>query len=127
MAAKDTSGKKLKAGGGSLKAILRKHSQLVTFFGAFIVFATFMVREEIRESLKDLVSSVETAQTVFASRRDTSTIAEQLNTVGTITSDMAFLVIKGRTRAERRGGAILALVPGLRHQGLCRLAWGISR
>jgi hypothetical protein len=45
----------------------------------------------------------------LGSRRDTSTIAEQLNTVGTITSDMAFLVIKGRTRVERRGGAILAL------------------
>jgi hypothetical protein len=108
MADEHSSDKKPRPGGG-LKTILRKHSQLVTLVGAFIVFATFMVREEICESLKDLVSSIDTAQTVFASRRDMIMIAEQLNTVGTITADMAFSVIKGRTRAERRSGAILAL------------------
>jgi hypothetical protein len=97
-----------KPGDGGIRIFVMNHSQLITFVGAFIVFATFMVREEVREGLKDLVASTESAQTVFATRRDISTIAGQLNTIGIITADMAFSVIKGKTAADERTGAILA-------------------
>ncbi len=44
------------------EAILRRHSQEVLFAGAIVVFVTFVVREGVREHLKDLVDSISNAQ-----------------------------------------------------------------
>jgi hypothetical protein len=99
----------------SFRGWLRRHEQAVTLVGAFIVFATFIVREEVRENLKDLVSSIETASAVFASRRDTSAVANQLNDIGTSLADISNIVLPGAAGAV---GAYpdkaSALVQGLR-------------
>jgi hypothetical protein len=43
----------------------QKHNRLLTFFGALIVFLTFVVREGLRDQLKDLVDSIDSAQNAF--------------------------------------------------------------
>jgi hypothetical protein len=97
------------AGKSRLRLFLGRHDSVVIFIGAFIVFATFIFREEVREELKDLVGSIDSAQTVFATRRDVSAIGEQLNTVGTIASDIASTVLGGRTEIDRQQNSVLAL------------------
>jgi hypothetical protein len=51
-------------------AYFRRHNRLLTYLGAFIVFATFVVREGIREHLKELTDSIDVAQNVFVVRVD---------------------------------------------------------
>jgi hypothetical protein len=45
---------------------LKKHPRLVSFIGASIVLATFILREVVRDHLKDLANSLDQAQSVFA-------------------------------------------------------------
>jgi hypothetical protein len=47
---------------------IKKHKRWFTFVGAFIVFATFVAKEVVRDDLKDVVSGFENAQTTFALR-----------------------------------------------------------
>jgi hypothetical protein len=49
------------------EAILRRHSQDVLLAGAIVVFVTFVVREGVREHLKDLVDSISNAQSTRVS------------------------------------------------------------
>ena len=58
-----------------LKELLTQHRRLVTFIGALIVFVTFVVKDGLREQLKDLVSSIDSAESVFAIRNDANTTA----------------------------------------------------
>ena len=47
---------------------IKKHKRWFTFVGAFVVFATFVAKEVVRDNLKDVVSSFENVQTTFALR-----------------------------------------------------------
>jgi hypothetical protein len=58
-----------------LKIFLGQHRRLMTFTGALIVFVTFVIKDGLREQLKDLVSSIDSAESVFAIRNDTSMTA----------------------------------------------------
>lgn len=60
------------------KIFFVKHRRLMTFTGALIVFVTFVVKDGLREQLKDLVSSIDSAENVFAIRNDTATTATWL-------------------------------------------------
>ena len=51
-----------------MTTFLRKHQRLISFIGASIVFATFIVREVVREHLKDLADSLDQAENLFAIR-----------------------------------------------------------
>jgi hypothetical protein len=73
----------------------------MVFVGASIVFLTFIIREEVREDLKSSVDSITSAQTVFATRRDSTAISGQLNTLGVISSDL-YATINGKTPARNR-------------------------
>lgn len=53
---------------------LRKHHRLLTFVGALIVFGTFVVKDALREQLKDLVDSIDSAQSTYVVRMDISRI-----------------------------------------------------
>jgi hypothetical protein len=53
-----------------LKRLFRKHSRLLPYIGALIVFATFVVRDGLREHLKDEAASIRAANDVFAIRED---------------------------------------------------------
>ena len=95
MASRSTKSKNTLKNKGGAVAFLRRHEQALTIIAAFVVFATFMIREEARENLKDIVASIDSSKTTFASRRDTSILAEQLNDVGIFVIDIAASVIKG--------------------------------
>ena len=47
---------------------IKKHKRWFTFVGAFVVFATFVAKEVVRDNLKDVVSAFENVQTTFALR-----------------------------------------------------------
>jgi len=96
----------------SFRGWLRRHEQAITLIGAFIVFATFIVREEVRENLKDLVSSIETASADFTSRRDTSALANQLNDIGTSLANISNIVLPGAAAKDAEKAS--ALVQSLR-------------
>jgi hypothetical protein len=46
----------------------RRHERLISFIGASIVLATFILREIVRDHLKDLADSLDQAQSVFSIR-----------------------------------------------------------
>jgi hypothetical protein len=52
----------------SVKKFLSKHSGLVTIIGGLIVFVTFMVHEGLREHLKAIVESTDSAENNFLLR-----------------------------------------------------------
>jgi hypothetical protein len=58
-----------------------RHRRLLTFFGALIVFVTFIVKEAKREQLKSVVDSLEIADGVFAVRQDNYATHSQLSTL----------------------------------------------
>jgi hypothetical protein len=53
-----------------LKSFITRHSRLLQFLGALIVFTTFIVKEGLRDQLKDLISATDTAQNTFTLRND---------------------------------------------------------
>jgi hypothetical protein len=65
---------------------LRRHNRILTFIGAFIVFATFVVKDGIREHLKDLTDSVAAAESVFLIRDEN---IETSRTLGNIQRQIA--------------------------------------
>lgn len=50
---------------------IRRHNRSLTFVGALIVFATFVVKEGFRDHLKGLVKQIDNATSVFVIRQDT--------------------------------------------------------
>ena len=65
------------------RAYLHAHSRVLTFAGALIVFTTFIVKEGLRERVKDLSDSIEDAETVFALRSDTGEVMRTLADIQT--------------------------------------------
>ncbi len=59
---------KLRAFGKRVKVFMKDPKHLFPLVGALVVFATFIVKEGIRDNLKDVVSAFENAQTTFALR-----------------------------------------------------------
>jgi hypothetical protein len=88
-------------GVSTFRMLLRRHAQVLTFVGALVVFATFIVREEVRENLKDLIASIDSAQSVFSTRRDVAVIADELDVLGTITVDISGAAMAGKTQADK--------------------------
>ena len=56
-------------------SFFKRHSRLFSFFGAMIVFATFVVKEGVREELKADLDAIGTAETVYAIRQDNTRIS----------------------------------------------------
>ena len=55
---------------GNLKQFFKTHDRLLSVIGAIIVFATFVVREGLRERLKDTSDSIAAAQMEFVRARN---------------------------------------------------------
>ena len=47
-----------------------RRSRFLTLLGSLIIFATFVVKEGISENLRDLVSSIDTAENLYIMRDD---------------------------------------------------------
>src|ERR1700678_3057989 len=45
-------------------SLFRRHSRLLTLFGALIVFITFIINEVLRDNLKEEVGAIQAANTV---------------------------------------------------------------
>jgi hypothetical protein len=54
------------------KVLRIRRDRFLTLLGSLIIFATFIVKEGISENLKDLVSSIETAENTFTLRQETA-------------------------------------------------------
>jgi hypothetical protein len=59
---------RVKAFGKRAKVFIKDPKHWFPFIGAVVVFATFIVKEGVRDNLKDVVSSFENAQTTFTLR-----------------------------------------------------------
>lgn len=57
---------------------ITKHNRLIVFIGALIVFATFIVREALREELKNFVDSIDSAEGVFVVQHENALMAGRL-------------------------------------------------
>jgi hypothetical protein len=53
---------------GPVRRFVRNHNRLLTFIGAFIVFTTFIVKEAVRDNLKEYTDSIKIAQNMFILR-----------------------------------------------------------
>ena len=58
-----------------------RHSRMLSFVGALIVFATFIVKEGIKEKLKEDLDAISNAETVYAIREDNTRISGSRITV----------------------------------------------
>ena len=90
--------------GRVVSVFLRRHSRVLIFVGALVVFVTFVVREGLRENLKDLVDSIDTAQGVFVVEQENQQMSERLAAIFNINEAMYSNINKLRT-----GGALLAI------------------
>lgn len=63
---------------GRLRRFARRHDRLISFIAASVVLITFIVKDEIRQDLKDLVDSIDQAENVFMIRSDSRDLGEQV-------------------------------------------------
>ena len=60
----------------SLKPFLERHSRLLSIAGLVLVFVTFIVKDAIREQLKDSLDSISAAENLYLIREDSAAIKE---------------------------------------------------
>jgi hypothetical protein len=63
------------------KAFLRRHERLLVLAGTLITLMTFLVRDVLRENLRDIVASIDSAESTFLLRGATREISDQLATL----------------------------------------------
>lgn len=97
----------------NFRSLVVRHDRLLTFVGAFIVFATFMVREEIGEHFKEAVDSWKSAQAIYASGQAMMFSANASNGLVEATQDINERVqplTKGLGSSEARDNEIMIAV-----------------
>jgi hypothetical protein len=58
---------------------LRKRHRLIAFIGATIVLATFIVKDEKKDRIKDELATIESAESTFLVRQDNSTTSDDID------------------------------------------------
>src|ERR1022692_4135025 len=61
-----------------LKRFVQGHHRLLVFIGASIALFTFVVKDEIRQELKDLMDSIDMAENIFMVRSDNREVLVQV-------------------------------------------------
>jgi len=61
-----------------MRKLFERHQRLLAFIGASVVLLTFVLREVVRDHFKDLATSLEQAQDVFAMQRQLESIDKNL-------------------------------------------------
>jgi hypothetical protein len=83
-----------------MKQFFRNRGQLATFLGALIVFATFIVKEGLREHWQQTADSIDTAQYVFGIREDVRRLELK---VGQINNDTRpVITLTSRSGSQRQ-------------------------
>lgn len=59
---------------------LRRHNRVLTFVGALVVFGTFIMKDIMRENFKDLVDSLDKAESIYLVRADIRHLETKLYT-----------------------------------------------
>jgi hypothetical protein len=98
---------------------MQKLAHLFLLVSALVVFAAFIIRDEFREQAKDLGSSIDSAETFFATRGDNAVVAEQLKNIED-GNDQLLLVVYLTDAEDKR--AWLGIVSSTRQKVL-----GISK
>jgi len=70
------------ATGNRLVLLIRRHRRLLTFVGAFIVFATFILKENFESELEVEVAQMRNARNIFFMRTQMSQISSEIFEVG---------------------------------------------
>jgi hypothetical protein len=63
------------------KPFIQRHSHLISFFGALIVFVTFIVKEGLADRWKEDASAIDAAESVYSIRDDTYNILLALDAI----------------------------------------------
>lgn len=58
-----------------LSLFVKHHSRALSIIGALIVFITFVVKDAVRDHVKEIVDSLQSAEGVFLIRADTASVA----------------------------------------------------
>jgi hypothetical protein len=86
---------------------MRRHQRLLTFFGALIVFFTFIVKDALRENLKDLVDSLNAAEASAMASNETQMAIVALEAVQ---NRLDRIVGRGETDPEDRVDSSIAIL-----------------
>jgi hypothetical protein len=63
------------------ESFFQKRKRLWTFLGALIVFVTFVIKEGVKEELKERLDAINNAETVYAIRQDNTRISASRITI----------------------------------------------
>jgi exonuclease VII small subunit len=63
----------------TLPSSLKEHAKFLILAGAFVVFATFVVKDLLRDNLKDLASALAETQSAFELRHDNLMLSDKLD------------------------------------------------
>lgn len=63
----------------ALHKIFLKHKHVISLAGLFLVFATFVVKEGIRDHIRDQVSDLRSAEMFFNTRSDINVLSDKLD------------------------------------------------
>jgi hypothetical protein len=98
-----------------LRSFLRRKSNMVLIFGSLLVFASFIVRDEMRDDLKDISSAIAQAQSDLDMRTSLSAILESVEGVQQVAEQISSRQISNKARSL--GGDHMELL-NLQSQGV---------
>lgn len=89
-----------RSGPSRVVRLVRRNHRALMLCGAVVIFATFMVKEALREQLKDLVDSLELARSVYLIRSDSALVSNQLMSVLNEVDDLKLAVKSQNTEND---------------------------
>lgn len=66
-----------------LRAFFGRHGRLVSFSGALLVLATFLVNDIVRDNLRDVVGALDSARTMHTLRNELAEMSDDLDEIHT--------------------------------------------
>jgi hypothetical protein len=84
------------AGAGGAKQFFQKHGKILTFVGAIIVFSTFIIKDELRESWRQSADAIDTPQYIYLIRVDTAREDSTLRNLNEGISGIYKILISGK-------------------------------
>jgi hypothetical protein len=63
----------------TIRSFVRRHTRLLELSGLLVVFITFVIKDGIRDQLKDRVSTLVTSEASFLTRQEISTVSHKID------------------------------------------------
>jgi hypothetical protein len=80
----------------------KKHSTFFALVGAFVVFVTFVVKDLLRDNLKDLASALAETQLGFILRQDNLMLSDKLDLLDTRVDDLQQRSTQGKLALSKK-------------------------